>query len=188
LNGLVLDLRNNPGGVLNVCIAVSAAFLPNNALVVFTNGRTEDSKLRLYASREYYLRGTKEDYLTKLPRSVKTVPMVVLVNHSSASGSEIVAAALQDHKRATIVGERSFGLGTVQIILPLKGNTALKLTTARYFRPSGKPIAPDGVTPDLVLDGGPEGSLLSPTAWPEDDPAVSRASELLRDKPAAAKP
>lgn len=187
LNGLVLDLRNNPGGVLNVCIAVSAAFLPKNALIVYTDGRTKDSRMRLYASSEYYVRSGSEDYMKKLPPTVKTVPMVVLVNHGSASCSEIVAAALQDHKRATIVGERTFGVETVQTIFPLKGNTGLKLTTARYFRPNGNPMGLAGVTPDVVLDGGPEGSLGSPTAWPGDDPAVRRAVELLGGKPDTAK-
>ena len=103
MKGVILDLRNDPGGLLNAAVAVSAAFLPQNALVVYTDGRTEDSKMRLYASSEYYLRGSKEDYLKKLPPSVKTVPMVVLVNGGSASASEIVAGALQDHKRAIIM-------------------------------------------------------------------------------------
>ena len=187
LNGLVLDLRNNPGGLLHACVAVSAAFLPQNALIVFTNGRTEDSKMRLYASSQYYVRGNKEDYFKRLPPTVKTVPMVVLVNHGSASCSEIVTAALQDHKRAKIVGKPTFGLGTVQTFIPLKGNTGLKLTTARYFRPNGNPMEPAGVTPDITLDSGPEGSLRSQPAWPGDDPAVRRAVELLGDKPDTAK-
>ncbi len=97
MKGLVLDLRNDPGGLLNAAVAVSAAFLPDNALVVYTDGRTEDSKMRLYASGEYYLRGSKADYMKKLPAAVKDVPMVVLVNGGSASASEIVAGALQDH-------------------------------------------------------------------------------------------
>ncbi|MBI3069636.1 MAG: S41 family peptidase, partial [Betaproteobacteria bacterium] len=105
MKGLVLDLRNDPGGLLNGAVAVSAAFLPQNALVVYTDGRTEDSKMRLYASPENYLRGRlKEDYLRKLPTDAKTVPMVVLVNGGSASASEIVAGALQDHGRAVVMG------------------------------------------------------------------------------------
>jgi len=100
LRGIVLDLRNDPGGLLNGAVAVSAAFLPQNALVVYTDGRTEDAKMRLTASPENYLRGrAKDDYLGKLPPEIKNVPMVVLVNAGSASASEIVAGALQDHKR-----------------------------------------------------------------------------------------
>lgn len=148
LKGLILDLRNNPGGVLNACIGVSAAFLPRGSLVVFTDGRSEDSKRRFLANPEDYVRGrNSEDYLSKVPRGTKTVPMVVLVNRDSASGSEIVAAALQFHKRAKILGVRTFGHGTVQTILPLGDSTAMKLTSARLYSPSGKGIETNGVTP-----------------------------------------
>ena len=113
MKGLVLDLRNDPGGLLNAAVAISAAFLPQNALVVYTDGRTEDSKMRLYASGEYYLRGSKDDYMKKLPGGGQDVPMVVLVNGGSASASEIVAGALQDHKRAVDHGHADLrqGLG-----------------------------------------------------------------------------
>ena len=147
-----MDLRNDPGGLLNAAVAVSAAFLPQNALVVYTDGRTEDSKMRLYASSEYYLRGSKDDYLKKLPPSVKTVPMVVLVNGGSASASEIVAGALQDHKRAIIMGTQTFGKGSVQTILPLGNNTAIKLTTARYYTPNGRSIQAKGIVPDIQVE------------------------------------
>jgi len=152
MKGVILDLRNDPGGLLNAAVAVSAAFLPQNALVVYTDGRTEDSKMRLYASSEYYLRGSKEDYLKKLPPSVKTVPMVVLVNGGSASASEIVAGALQDHKRAIIMGTQTFGKGSVQTILPLGNNTAIKLTTARYYTPNGRSIQAKGILPDIPVE------------------------------------
>src|SRR6202162_3739957 len=152
MKGLILDLRNDPGGLLNAAVAVSAAFLPQNALVVYTDGRTEDSKMRLYASSEYYLRGSKDDYMKRLPPSVKTVPMVVLVNGGSASASEIVAGALQDHKRATVLGTPTFGKGSVQTILPLGNNTAIKLTTARYYTPSGRSIQAKGIVPDVVVE------------------------------------
>jgi len=152
MKGIILDLRNDPGGLLNAAVAVSAAFLPQNALVVYTDGRTEDSKMRLYASSEYYLRGSKEDYLKKLPPSVKTVPMVVLVNGGSASASEIVAGALQDHKRAIIMGTQTFGKGSVQTILPLGNNTAIKLTTARYYTPNGRSIQAKGILPDIPVE------------------------------------
>ena len=152
MKGMILDLRNDPGGLLNAAVAISAAFLPQNALVVYTDGRTEDSKMRLYASSEYYLRGSKEDYLKKLPAAVKTVPMVVLVNGGSASASEIVAGALQDHKRAIIMGTQTFGKGSVQTILPLGNNTAIKLTTARYYTPNGRSIQAKGIVPDILVE------------------------------------
>jgi len=152
MKGLVLDLRNDPGGLLNAAVAISAAFLPQNALVVYTDGRTEDSRMRLYASGEYYLRGSRDDFLKKLPPAVKTVPMVVLVNAGSASASEIVAGALQDHKRAIIMGTQTFGKGSVQTILPLGNGTAIKLTTARYFTPNGRSIQAKGITPDIIVE------------------------------------
>jgi len=157
MRGIVLDLRNDPGGLLNGAVAVSAAFLPSNSLVVYTDGRTEDAKMRLNASPENYLRGrVKEDYLKKLPAEVKNVPMVVLVNGGSASASEIVAGALQDHKRAVVMGQQTFGKGSVQTILPLGNNTAIKLTTARYYTPNGRSIQAKGITPDIPLEDAGE--------------------------------
>ncbi|MGQ0578437.1 MAG: S41 family peptidase [Betaproteobacteria bacterium] len=152
MKGIVLDLRNDPGGLLNGAVAVAAAFLPSDALVVYTEGRTEDAKMKLYARPEYYLRGSKDDYLKKLPKELKTLPMVVLVNNGSASASEIVAGALQDHKRAVVMGTQTFGKGSVQTILPLGNGTAIKLTTARYFTPSGRSIQAKGITPDIVVE------------------------------------
>jgi carboxyl-terminal processing protease len=155
MQGIVLDLRNDPGGLLNGAVAVSAAFLPANALVVYTDGRTEDSKMKLNARPEDYLRGRmKDDFNRRLPPDVKTVPMVVLVNGGSASASEIVAGALQDHKRAVIMGQPTFGKGSVQTILPLGNNTAIKLTTARYYTPNGRSIQAKGIIPDIPLDDG----------------------------------
>ena len=136
LRGLVLDLRNNPGGVLNGAVAVSDAFL-KKGLIVYTEGRVSDSKLRFNA--------TPDDILDN-------APMVVLVNQGSASASEIVSGALQDHKRAIIVGQRTFGKGSVQTILPLSNGTAVKLTTARYYTPSGRSIQAEGIEPDIALD------------------------------------
>jgi carboxyl-terminal processing protease len=161
LKGLVLDLRLNPGGLLNSAVAVSAAFLPKNALVVYTDGRTDDAKMRLTATKENYVRGAfKEDYLTKVPAGAKTVPMVVLVNGASASASEIVAGALQDHHRATILGTQTFGKGSVQTILPLPNNQAVKLTTARYYTPGGRSIQAKGIAPDIVVDDAAEARVL----------------------------
>ena len=155
MKGIVLDLRNDPGGLLDGAVAVSAAFLPQGALVVYTDGRTEDSKMRLNASPEGYLRRrNKEDYIRKLPAEVKHLPMVVLVNGGSASASEIVAGALQDHNRAVIMGQQTFGKGSVQTILPLGNNTAIKLTTARYYTPNGRSIQAKGIVPDIPLDDG----------------------------------
>ena len=157
MKGLVLDLRLNPGGLLNSAVAVSAAFLPKNALVVYTDGRTDDAKMRLTATKENYVRGAfKDDFLNKLPAGAKTVPLVVLVNGASASASEIVAGALQDHKRATIIGTQTFGKGSVQTILPLPNNQAVKLTTARYYTPGGRSIQAKGIAPDIVVEDAAE--------------------------------
>jgi carboxyl-terminal processing protease len=154
LKGLVLDLRNDPGGLLSGAVAVSAVFLPKDALVVYTDGRTEDAKMRLTASPENYLPAGGRDYLSTLPPAVKDVPMVVLVNGGSASASEIVAGALQDHQRAVIMGTQTFGKASVQTILPLGNGTAIRLTTARYYTPSGRSIQAKGIVPDIALDDG----------------------------------
>jgi carboxyl-terminal processing protease len=151
VKGLVLDLRNDPGGLLHGAVAVSAAFLQPKSLVVSTDGRAEDSKKKFYASPDDYARRS-EDVLKGLPAAVKTVPMVVLVNGGSASASEIVAGALQDSKRAVVIGTQSFGKGSVQTIMPLGNNTAIKLTTARYYTPSGRSIQALGITPDVVVE------------------------------------
>jgi carboxyl-terminal processing protease len=150
LKGLILDLRNDPGGLLNGAVAVSSAFLKPDVLVVYTDGRTEDSKMRLTASPENYLRPLQKDYMKDLPEGVKTVPMVVLVNGGTASASEIVSGALQDYKRAIIMGTQTFGKGSVQTILPLGNGSAIKLTTARYFTPSGRSIQAKGIVPDII--------------------------------------
>ncbi len=136
IKGLVLDLRNNPGGVLSGAVAVSDAFL-KKGLIVYTEGRMTDSQLKFNAKPTDVLGGA---------------PMVVLVNGGSASASEIVAGALQDHKRAVIMGSKTFGKGSVQTILPMENGSALKLTTARYFTPSGTSIQAEGITPDIVLE------------------------------------
>ncbi|HCI52582.1 MAG TPA: peptidase S41 [Gallionella sp.] len=165
LSGLVLDLRNDPGGLLDGAVAVSAAFLAKDALVVYTEGRTEDAKMRLTASPEYYLRGSnKNDYIKNIPASIKSVPLVVLVNGGSASASEIVAGALQDHKRGVIMGTQTFGKGSVQTVLPLGNNTAIKLTTARYYTPGGRSIQAKGIVPDILAE----------------DPSISASDNVFR--------
>src|SRR5687768_11684385 len=151
VKGLVLDLRNDPGGLLHGAVAISAAFLPSKVLVVSTDGRAEDARKKFLASPEDYAR-RGDDVLRNLPAAAKTVPMVVLVNGGSASASEIVAGALQDHKRAKIMGTQTFGKGSVQTIMPLGNSTAIKLTTARYYTPGGRSIQALGVTPDLIVE------------------------------------
>jgi carboxyl-terminal processing protease len=169
LIGVVLDLRNDPGGLLQGAIGVAAAFLPKNAEIVSTNGQLEDSKARFYGSPEYYLLSRGNDPLEKVPDLFKTIPMVVLVNTGSASASEIVAGALQDHKRAAIVGSQTFGKGSVQTIRPLTGDTAVKLTTARYYTPSGRSIQARGIVPDLPVDENADGDGLNALRMREAD-------------------
>ena len=152
VKGLVLDLRNDPGGLLYGAVAISAAFLPARSLVVSTDGRNDDARRKYVASADDYMRGGRDDVLRSLPAAVKTVPMVVLVNGGSASASEIVAGALQDHKRAVVMGTQTFGKGSVQTIMPLGNNTAIKLTTARYFTPGGRSIQAKGITPDIIVE------------------------------------
>ncbi len=135
LQGLILDLRNNPGGVLNGSVDVADIFL-NSGLIVYTQGRIKDSQLKFSAVRGDALKGA---------------PIIVLVNGGSASASEIVAGALQDHKRAIIMGSNTFGKGSVQTIKPLTKSTAIKLTTARYYTPSGRSIQAEGIVPDITL-------------------------------------
>jgi len=136
LKGLVLDLRNNPGGLLNQAVRVSDLFL-DSGLIVYTDGRIESQKQKFFAQKD----GTWMDF-----------PLVVLVNGGSASASEIVAGALQDHKRAVVLGTKTFGKGSVQTILPLDDNSALRLTTARYFTPKGRSIQATGIVPDIVIE------------------------------------
>ena len=140
IKGLVLDLRNNPGGLLTQAVRVSDLFL-DSGLIVYTEGRIESQKQKYFAQKE----GTWMDF-----------PMVVLVNGGSASASEIVAGALQDHKRAVVLGTKTFGKGSVQTILPLDDNSALRLTTARYFTPNGRSIQALGIVPDIVVDSAPQ--------------------------------
>ena len=138
LQGLILDLRNNPGGLLNQSISVTDAFL-NQGEIVSTQGRKDDDTSRIFAKKGDIINGK---------------PMIVLINSGSASASEIVAGALKDHSRAIIVGTRSFGKGSVQSIIPLAGNGAMRLTTARYYTPSGISIQAKGIEPDIIVEAG----------------------------------
>ncbi|MCC5796112.1 MAG: S41 family peptidase [Methylophaga sp.] len=137
LKGLILDMRNNPGGVLDAAVEVSDAFI-NKGTIVYTEGRIADAKQRFHAKPGDLINGA---------------PIVVLVNGGSASASEIVAGALQDHQRAVVIGSKTFGKGSVQTVMPLNNNTAVKLTTARYYTPSGRSIQAEGIAPDIVIDG-----------------------------------
>ncbi|MEY3253019.1 MAG: carboxyl-terminal processing protease CtpA, partial [Pseudomonadota bacterium] len=169
LKGLVLDLRNDPGGLLDASIALSAAFLPENVMVVSTNGQMAESRMSFRATPADYARRGSADPLKRLPAALKKVPLVVLVNEGSASASEIVAGALQDHKRATIMGAQTFGKGSVQTIRPLPGDTALKITTARYYTPAGKSIQAKGITPDVFLDETADGNVFAALRMREAD-------------------
>jgi carboxyl-terminal processing protease len=152
IKGLVLDLRNNPGGLVPSAIGVSAVFLPKDVKVVSTNGQIPESKATYTTSPDYYTTHSGPDLLNKLPAAIKKVPMVVLVNTGSASASEIVAGALQDYKRATIMGTQTFGKGSVQTIRQISADTGVKLTTARYYTPSGNAIQAKGIKPDLAVE------------------------------------
>jgi carboxyl-terminal processing protease len=158
LQGVVLDLRNNPGGVLNTAVGVSDAFL-EDGLIVYTEGRMDDAKLEFRAGPDDVLDGA---------------PLVVLVNGGSASASEIVAGALQDQGRALIMGNETFGKGSVQTIIPVDERTALKLTTARYFTPSGRSIQALGIAPDIILERG------SLTLASEPEVAPLKEANLMR--------
>ncbi len=169
LKGLVLDLRNDPGGLLDGAVAISAAFLPADVVVVTTNGQIAESRQTFRASPADYARRGGSDPLRRLPAALKTVPLVVLVNEGSASASEIVAGALQDHKRATIMGAQTFGKGSVQTVRPLSAETALKITTARYYTPAGKAIQAKGIVPDIFLDETAEGNVFAALRTREAD-------------------
>jgi len=169
IKGLILDLRNDPGGVLQGAIGVAAAFLPKDAAIVSTNGQLADSKQIFYGRPEFYALRPDSDPLAKLPEAVKSVPMVVLVNTGSASASEIVAGALQDYKRAPIIGTQTFGKGSVQTIRQLTADTAVKLTTARYYTPNGRSIQAKGIAPDLQVEEYADGDGLNALRTREAD-------------------
>jgi carboxyl-terminal processing protease len=174
IKGMVLDLRNDPGGLLDAAVAISAAFLPNNVTVVSTNGQLEDSKFIYKTIPSHYLRrATSTDHIKQLTEAtggaLKKLPLVVLVNEGSASASEIVAGALQDHKRAKVLGNQTFGKGSVQTVRVLGPDSALKITTARYYTPSGKTIQAKGIVPDVMIDETEDGNLFAALRTREAD-------------------
>jgi carboxyl-terminal processing protease len=173
LQGLVLDLRNDPGGLLDAAVALSAAFLPENVTVVSTNGQLAESKFVYKAAPQFWRRNADNDPIQRLTQNtqgkLKKIPLVVLVNEGSASASEIVAGALQDHKRATIMGSQTFGKGSVQTVRQLGPDTALKLTTARYYTPNGQSIQAKGILPDVMLDETENGNVFAALRTREAD-------------------
>jgi carboxyl-terminal processing protease len=173
LKGLVLDLRNDPGGLLDAAVALSAAFLPDNVTVVTTNGQLAESKFTYKASPQFWRRNNSNDPITRMTLAtggaLKKVPLVVLVNEGSASASEIVAGALQDYKRATLMGSQTFGKGSVQTVRQLGPDTALKITTARYYTPNGRAIQAKGIVPDVMLDETETGNVFAALRTREAD-------------------
>lgn len=152
LKGLVLDLRDDPGGLLQSAVGVAGAFLPKDSLVVYTDGRLPSAKQKYYVSpNDYDVDGTQQAKMNSIPALFKTLPMVVLINQGTASASEIVSGALQDYGRARILGVKSFGKGSVQTVIPLSKNTAVKLTTALYYTPKGRSIQAEGIKPDVII-------------------------------------
>jgi carboxyl-terminal processing protease len=166
LHGVILDMRNNPGGVLDAAVDVSDAFL-NGGVIVTASGRGHDATFRHEAGAGDLLDG---------------VLLVVMVNRGSASASEIVAGALQDNERATVVGNQTFGKGSVQTVMPLSNGRAIKLTTSRYFTPSGDSIQGQGITPDIILEEGGLEDVLAGTAEHRTDPgeALLQTDRQLR--------
>jgi carboxyl-terminal processing protease len=145
MDSLILDLRNNPGGLLDVAVDVAERFIPAGKPVVSTKGRIQSQNMEFKSS------ALSAHYLD--------MPLVILVNEGSASGSEIVSGALQDYKRAVIVGAKTFGKGSVQSVLPMFDGSALKLTTSKYYTPLGRMIHNQGILPDVSVDGGRPGSV-----------------------------
>jgi carboxyl-terminal processing protease len=162
LAGLIVDVRNNPGGLLSAAVEVSEEFLGDGKLIVYTEGRVRNQNMRFTAHAR---------------RAITEVPMVVLVNQGSASASEIVAGAIQDHGRGVVIGQQTFGKGSVQTIIPLADGSGLRLTTARYFTPKGRSIHGKGITPDIVIDP-PKDEL---AATKPGTPPLSEAELMKRD-------
>ena len=185
IKGMVLDLRNDPGGLLNAAVAISAAFLPDGVDVVSTKGQLGDSNTIYKATQQdYRMSLLGKDPLQNLNPAIKKVPLVVLVNEGSASASEIVAGALQDHKRATIMGSQTFGKGSVQSVRALGPETGLKITTARYYTPSGKSIQATGIVPDVMVDESEKGNLYAALRERESDLEHHISSGQNTEKPA----
>lgn len=176
IKGIVLDLRNNTGGLLNGAVGVAAIFLPANTLVASLAGRHTDSNFDLFASPRFYTRH-HGDSLKGLPANIKSTPLVVLVNEHTAAGAEIVAGALQDYKRALLIGSRTFGRASIQTILPLSNGAALKLTTARWHTPLKRTVHRQGLSPDVLSKSSPRRPRL---IYPLHDAQLDEAMALLK--------
>jgi len=168
MTALILDLRNNPGGLLETAVTVADKFIPNGKKIVYTKGRNKKSQ--------------DLEFISRLPHPIVNLPMVVLINEGSASGSEIVAACLKDYKRAVIVGTKSFGKGSVQTVVPLGDGSALRLTTSKYFSPLGKEIHGKGVMPDIVVEAGKIDTAPLKQAPGQDTEEVFNQLEKKEDK------
>ncbi len=166
MKALILDLRNNPGGLLTAAVEVSEKFIDDGKLVVYTEGRVRNQNMRFSAHAK---------------RGYSQMPMVILVNQGSASASEIVAGALQDWGRATIVGTQTFGKGSVQTIIPLSDGSGLRLTTAKYFTPKGRSIHGKGITPDVVVEV-PKEPVLKERPLPSADPLEDMKKDVQLQK------
>ncbi len=162
VNALILDLRNNPGGLLDAAVKVTEKFIDKDKLVVYTKGRRTTQNM---------------EFISHAAHPIVDLPMVVLINEGSASGSEIMAGALQDHKRAIILGTKSFGKGSVQTVIPLSDGSALRLTTSKYFTPSGKQIHGKGIIPDIVVEEG----RIELAASPEPEPKTQKPEEIFKE-------
>lgn len=175
LAGIVIDVRGNAGGLLDSCAAIAAAFLPESALVLELRGRTPQNQRRMMARPEDYVWAPRDVMLAKLPEPLRNAPLAVLVDGRSAACAEILAAALQDHGRARVIGERTPGHGAVQTLLP-GGGGALRLTTARIYRPNGRAVGESPVQPDVEVAGATRASDMGSAA----DAPLARARDLLR--------
>lgn len=173
--GIILDLRDNPGGLFQTSISISSIFLKENQTIAIVKGNNTNMFLKNQPSD--YLNKNEEDFIIKLPNSIKNLPMVVLVNHESASGAEIVAGALQENKRATVIGVPTFGNGAMQTILPMNNKRALKVTTANFLTPLGNKIDGVGIKPDILINQNEEIEFAS-----AEDVQLSRAIEYLNNK------
>jgi carboxyl-terminal processing protease len=167
MKALIIDLRNNPGGLLDVAVKITGKFIAPNKMIVYTKGRQKDQNLEFFSEDKH---------------AILDLPLVILINEGSASGSEIVAGALQDYKRAIIIGTKSFGKGSVQTVIPLNDGSALRLTTSHYFTPSGKIIHGQGVTPDILVELAKDSNDKSPGNIfdHKDDLQIMRAVNALR--------
>jgi len=166
LAGIILDLRFNPGGLLSSAVEVSEEFLGDGKLVVYTEGRVRNQNMRFTAHAKH---------------AITDVPLVVLVNGGSASASEIVAGAIQDHGRGVVLGTQTFGKGSVQTIIPLSDGSGLRLTTARYYTPKGRSIHGKGITPDIVIEAPKDAPKEEATGAKPNTPPLSEAEQMKRD-------